>query len=57
MNRVFIRRVQVRLRRGDCDLDLVLVLACGDSAEVGADFVVAFRTPGHITEEEDDERV
>jgi hypothetical protein len=50
MDRVFIRRVQIRLGCGDRDLDFVLVLARGDNAEVGADLVVALSTPGYVAD-------
>jgi hypothetical protein len=54
MNRIFVRRVQIRLRRGYRNLDLILVLACRNCTKIRADFVVALRTPGYITGGDDE---
>lgn len=48
MYRIFIRRIDIRLRRRHGDLDFVGVFAGFDFAEVGGDFVVAFGPPGDV---------
>ena len=49
MYRVLIRRVDIRLGRRYGNFDFVLVACCGfDDTEVGADFVVAFGSPGDV---------
>lgn len=48
VDRVLIRRVNIRLRRRNYDLDFVLVRARLHDTEIGRYLVVTLRTPGDI---------